>query len=268
MGHLTDRVAVLVGGGGGIGVASAVAFGAEGVIVVVAGVNKELADAAAALARRVEAEAWSTSIDALAEGSLDDLVAEVVRRYGRLDVMHNLTRTTVLAPSVELSPADFELVFRTTVIGQFAGARGAARYMIDADHGGVIINMTSIAGHGGLPGRAANTASAAAIVNLTRTLGVEWAPYRIRVNAVAPAWIMTDALANYNERFPGVLDFKALEQRIPMGRFGQAEEIAQVAAFLASDASSFMTGITVLANGGVTAYVGPAAKSTPSGPAD
>jgi NAD(P)-dependent dehydrogenase (short-subunit alcohol dehydrogenase family) len=132
--------------------------------------------------------------------------------------------------------------------------------MMESNAGGSIINMTSIAGHGGFPQRAAYSASAAAIVNLTRTLGVEWAPHRIRVNAIAPAWIMTDALKHYNEQFPGVLDFDALRERIPMGRFGEPDEIAGVAVFLASDASSFITGTTILADGGVVAYVGPANK--------
>ena len=147
-----------------------------------------------------------------------------------------------------------------TVLGQFAGAQAAARHMIEAGTGGSIINMSSIGGHGGLPRRAAYTASAAAIVNLTRTLGVEWAPHGIRVNAIAPAWVMTDALERYNEQFPGVLDFPAIEERIPIGRFGEVDEIAQVAVFLASDASSFVTGTTILADGGVVAYVGPGGK--------
>jgi NAD(P)-dependent dehydrogenase (short-subunit alcohol dehydrogenase family) len=85
-------------------------------------------------------------------------------------------------------------------------------------------------------------------------------PHRIRVNAIAPAWIMTDALKHYSEQFPGVLDFDALRERIPMGRFGEPDEIAGVAVFLASDSSSFITGTTILADGGVVAYVGPANK--------
>ena len=193
-------------------------------------------------------------------GRLDALIATTVERHGRLDVFHNLTSTTVLAPSVELSLADFRKVFEATVLGQFAGAQAAARQMIAAGTGGSIINMSSIGGHGGLPRRAAYTASAAAIVNLTKTLAVEWAPHRIRVNAIAPAWILTDALRGYNESFPGVLDFDALRQRIPLGRFGEVEEIAAVAVFLASEASSFVTGTTILADGGVTAYVGPGGK--------
>jgi NAD(P)-dependent dehydrogenase (short-subunit alcohol dehydrogenase family) len=256
MGSLSDRVALLVGGGGGIGAATAVAFAKQGAVVVIADIQEPLAQAAAAEVRAAGGDAWHTSVDALEEGSLDALVAEVVRRHGRLDIMHNLTSTTVLAPSVELPLSEFEKVFRATVLGQFAGAQAAARYM--GEHGGgSIINMSSIAGHGGMPRRAAYTACAAAIVNMTRTLAVEWAPARIRVNAIAPAWVMTEALKHYDEQFPGVLDFEALRERIPMGRFGQVEEIAEVAVFLASDASSFVTGTTILADGGVIAYVGP-----------
>jgi NAD(P)-dependent dehydrogenase (short-subunit alcohol dehydrogenase family) len=260
MAQLSGKVCVLVGGGGGIGAASALAYAAEGATVVVADVKGELAEAAAAGARREGGEAWSSQLDALEEGALEALVAEVVRRHGRLDVFHNLTSTTVLAPSVDLSLTDFAKVFEVTVLAQFAGAQAAARQMIAAGGGGSIINMSSIGGHGGLPRRAAYTASAAAIVNLTKTLAVEWAPYGIRVNAIAPAWIMTEALRGYNESFPGVLDFEALEARIPLGRFGGVDEIASVAVFLASAASSFVTGTTILADGGVTAYVGPGGK--------
>jgi NAD(P)-dependent dehydrogenase (short-subunit alcohol dehydrogenase family) len=174
--------------------------------------------------------------------------------------LHNLTSTTVLVPSVDLSLADFRKVFEATVLGQFAGAQAAARQMIAAGRGGSIINMSSIGGHGGLPRRAAYTSSAAAIINLTKTLAVEWAPHGVRVNAIAPAWILTDALRGYNESFPGVLDFDALEERIPLGRFGEVDEIAQVAVFLASDASSFVTGTTILADGGVAAYIGPGGR--------
>ena len=260
MGALSEKVCVLIGGGGGIGAATALAYSREGASVVVGDLNAELAQAAAERVREGGGEAWSSKIDALAEGQLDELIALVVERHGRLDVFHNLTSTTVLAPSVELSLADFRKVFEATVLGQFAGAQAAARAMIAAGTGGSIINMSSIGGHGGLPRRAAYTASAAAIVNLTKTLAVEWAPQRIRVNAIAPAWILTDALRGYNDSFPGVLDFDALKERIPLGRFGEVEEIAAVAVFLASDASSFVTGTTILADGGVTAYVGPGGR--------
>jgi NAD(P)-dependent dehydrogenase (short-subunit alcohol dehydrogenase family) len=257
MGSLTDKVCVLIGGGGGIGAATARAYAREGAAVVIADIDADLAEAAAAELREEGAEARSVRVDALADGELDELMSSVTAREGRLDVVHNLTSTTVLAASVDLPLAQFRKVFETTVLGQFAGAQAAARQMIASGSGGSIINMSSIGGHGGLPRRASYTASAAAIVNLTKTLAVEWAPYKIRVNAIAPAWILTDALRGYSESFPGVLDFDALQERIPLGRFGEVDEIASVGVFLASDASSFVTGTTILADGGVTAYIGP-----------
>jgi 3-oxoacyl-[acyl-carrier protein] reductase len=267
VGCLRGKVAVLLGGGGGIGLASALAFAREGASVVVADIDEQLASAAASALGEAGGVGIGLQVDALREGSLDELVVQVVERFGGLDIMHNLTSTTVLAPSVDLAIGEFERVLRTTVVGQFAGAQAAARQMIRAGTKGSIINMASIGGHGGMPQRAAYTASAAAVMNLTRTLAVEWAPHGIRVNAIAPAWIMTDALKHYDERYPGVLDFEALQARIPLGRFGTPEEIAEVAVFLASDASSFVTAVTLPADGGVLGYVGPAGKpgASPAG---
>ena len=262
MGLLEAKVAILLGGGGGIGAATAVAYAREGASVVVADLDRDLAEAAAAAVVEAGGNGMGAQLDALAEGAVDALIEDVVARHGRLDVMHNLTSTTVLAPSAELTLAQFERVFRATVLGQFAGASAAARHMIAAGTGGSILNMSSIAGHGGLPERAAYTASAAAIVNLTRSLAVEWARFRIRVNAIAPAWVMTDALTRYDREFPGVLDFDAIQERIPLGRLGTPEEVAAVAVFLASDASSFVTGTTILADGGVLASIAPAAGRT------
>ena len=263
MGSLEGMVAVLVGGGGGIGVACAAAFARQGARVVIADIDTELAAHAAAIVANTGGEGFGVRVDALEDGSIDALLDDVVERYGRLDIMHNLTSTTVLAPSVDLTTEQFERVLRTTVVAQFAGARAAARHMIKEGTRGSVINMSSIGGHGGMPQRAAYTASAAAIINLTRTLAVEWAEHGIRVNAIAPSWILTDALLNYDKDYPGVLDFDALQARIPAGRFGLPDEVADVAVFLASDASRFVTGVTLPVDGGVLSYVGPARSSSP-----
>jgi NAD(P)-dependent dehydrogenase (short-subunit alcohol dehydrogenase family) len=258
---LKGKVCFLLGGGGGLGEAAAVAYARAGArAVVVADIQADLAQQVSEKVAAAGAESWSAQVDALEDGALDALLDEVVERHETLDVMHNLTSTTVLMPSTELPVAEFEKVFRATVLGQFAGAQAAARRMIAAGRGGSIINMSSIGGHGGLPRRAAYTASAAAIVNLTKTLAVEWAPARIRVNAIAPAWILTDALRGYDASFPGVLDFDAIRERIPLGRLGEPDEVASVSVFLAGDASSFVTGTTILVDGGVVAYVGPGGR--------
>ena len=257
---LEGKVAVLVGGGGGIGVASAVAMARGGATVIVADIDEALAQAAAGRVQSTGAEGWGEQIDALDEKQVEGLISRVIERHGRLDVLQSLPSTTVLAPSIEIAIVDLERVLRTTVVGQFLPARVAARHMIELGHGGSIILMSSIGGLGGLPRRAAYTASAGAIVQLTRTLAVEWALYGIRVNAIAPAWTLTDALLKYKEQFPDQLDLDALAERIPMGRLGTPEEIGDVAAFLAADASRFITGVTLPVDGGVVAYVGPHGK--------
>lgn len=121
---------------------------------------------------------------------------------------------------------------------------------------GSVITIGSIFSFGGIPRRASYTASRAAIVNLTRTLAVEWAPHGIRVNCLAPTWTGTEGLL----RFRGQIDLEALEERVPMGRFAESGEVANVALFLASDMSSFVTGVTIPVDGGTTAYLGPGGR--------
>lgn len=258
--RLDGKVAVLLGGGGGIGVASAIAMGEAGATVVVCDIDETLATEAAAAVTSVGATAWSEQMDALDEERVDHLFGRVIKLHGSLDIVQNLPSTTVLAASTELAVSDFEDVFRTTVIGQFIGARLAARRMIQRRTSGSIILMSSIGGLGGLPRRAAYTASAGALVQLTKTLAVEWAIHGVRVNAIAPAWTLTTALLKYKEQFPDQLDLDALAERIPMGRLGTPDEIGAVACFLASEASGFLTGVTVPVDGGVVAYIGPHGK--------
>ena len=124
--------------------------------------------------------------------------------------------------------------------------------------GGSIINISSILGYGGTPRRAAYSASRAAIINLTRTLAVEWALQGVRVNCVAPGWTMTRALKSAIEI--GSLDIDAMVERTPIGRLPSVEEIATVIVFLASDDSRMVTGHTIPVDGGVTSYIGPSGK--------
>lgn len=219
-------------------------------------VSQELAEGAATKVREQGGEAWGKSLDVLDENQVETLLSEVVDRQGRVDVLASLAGGTALAPSIEFPIKEFDRILRLNVTGQFISARAAARRMVEQGTKGSIITIGSISSFGGIPRRAPYTASRAAIVNLTRTLAVEWAPHGIRVNCLAPTWTATEGLL----RFRGQLNLEALEERIPMGRLAEPEEVASVAVFLASDMSSFVTGVTIPVDGGTTAYVGPGGK--------
>jgi NAD(P)-dependent dehydrogenase (short-subunit alcohol dehydrogenase family) len=255
---LQDRVALLTGGGGGIGTATALASARAGAKVVVTDKRPEMAERTAALIRGEGGEAMGIPLDVLDEEQVDAVFDQAAEQFGPVDVLFNLAGDGVIVKSVDCSVEDFDRILRLNVTGQFLTARAAARRMLARGSGGSIINIASILGYGGIPRRAAYSSSRAAIINLTRTLAVEWALDGIRVNCVAPGWTMTEAVQKIVDS--GVVDIEPLIERTPMGRLPVAVDIADVIVFLASDASRMVTGVTVPIDGGVTAYMGPGGK--------
>jgi NAD(P)-dependent dehydrogenase (short-subunit alcohol dehydrogenase family) len=257
--RLKDRVAVVTGGGGDIGTATCVVFAREGAIVVVTDNRSEMAERTAGLIRDGGGRAAAYGLDVLDEATVERAFDAVAERFGCPDILVNLAGDTVIKQSVDMSVEEFDRILRLNVTGQFITARGVARRMLARGQGGgAIINIGSILGYGGTPRRAGYTASRAAIINLTRTLAVEWALDGIRVNCVAPGWTMTRALRFAMES--GALNVDALVERTPMGRLPEVEDIANAALFLASDESAMITGHTIPIDGGVTAYIGIAGK--------
>jgi NAD(P)-dependent dehydrogenase (short-subunit alcohol dehydrogenase family) len=217
-----------------------------------------MAERTAALVRSAGGDAIGLQLDVLDEAQVDATFNQAVAHYGQVDVLLNLAGDTKLVKSVDCTVEDFDRILRLNVTGQFLTARAAARRMLARGGGGSIINISSILGYGGIPRRAAYSSSRAAIINLTRTLAIEWALDGIRVNCVAPGWTMTEALQNVVDA--GLVDLEPLLERTPMGRLPVADDIADVVVFLASDASRMVTGVTIPIDGGVTAYMGPGGK--------
>ena len=242
-GLLRDRVAVVTGAAQGLGLAIAEVFAAEGAALVLADMNEEQVVAAAA-ALGIGDRALGVRCDVTDDADVDALVAAADVRFGRLDVMVNNAGVTRDATMRKMTVADFELVVDVSLKGAWLGTRAAAGYM--REHGGgSIVNMSSISGKAGNPGQTNYSAAKAGIVGLTKAAAKEVGFAGVRVNALQPGIIDTPMTA--------VLSDEVRAQRladIPLGRFGQPAEVAQVALFLASDMSSYLTGVTIEITGG------------------
>ena len=253
MERLQDRVAVITGGGGGIGLATARRFAAEGAKVVVVDLNVEAGQAAAD-----EVGGEFVAADVADEGAVRALFDGVAARYGRLDIAFN---------NAGISPPDddsilttgidaWERVLRVNTTSVFLCCKYAIPHMLTQGRGSIINTASFVALMGAATSQIAYTASKGGVLAMTRELGVQFAKEGIRVNALCPGPIATPLLmelfANDPERAARRL------VHVPMGRFGQPEEIAAAAAFLASDDSSFMTASSFVVDGGITgAYVTP-----------
>ncbi len=252
-GRIGDGVVLVTGGASGIGAAIADHFVALGRTVVVADID---ADAVAAL----PADRSGIFLDVTDEVAVEAAVQAIAATIGPIAVLANTAGIAdTFADTVDQSLADFRRVFDVDLTGTMIVARAVARTMGAHGGGGAIVSLSSIAATGGMPRRNAYCAAKAAVTMLTRSLACEWAVHGIRVNAVAPGYIATLGLLALQK--DDHRDLEAVRRRIPMGRLGDPAEIAESVAFLASDAASYVTGMTYAVDGGYDAYgdVGPAA---------
>ena len=246
-----SRVAVVTGGAKGIGWATVEAFVAEGVRPVLFDRDEAaLANASRQLAER-GVDHFAKPLDVSDEGSVDGAMAEVVARYGRIDVLVNNAGIALRRPTLELSVADWQAVVDVNLTAVFLCCRAAARHMTAA-RSGAIVNVASIMGlsGGGLYPNLSYQSTKGAIVNLTRALAVEWAGQGIRVNAVAPTWVKTDltlGLFQSPELMGRVLDMT------PLRRLAEPADVADAIVFLASDRAKMITGHTLPVDGGFLA---------------
>lgn len=243
-----NRVALITGAGAGIGRASALAFARAGLRVCVTDLD---AARAAAVVDEIEAEggtAISASLDVAEEEQAVQVVSEVVARLGSLDVLVNNAGIGARMATVDLSAERWERVLDVGLSGTFFCAKAAAKHMI-AQRRGAIVNVASIMGltGGGLYPNPAYHAVKGALVNLTRAWALEWAPFEIRVNAVAPAFVRT-ALVEPLMADPAMR--QAIIDATPLGRLVEPEEVAACIVFLASDAAAMITGHTLPIDGG------------------
>lgn len=249
-GRLEGKVAIVTGGGSGIGRATALRFGREGAAVVVADVAGAAAEAVAAVIVAAGGRATGCTVDVSSSAAVDAMVDGAVARYGRLDILMNNAAAPHGAPVAATSDADWRRVMGVTLDGVFYGVRAALRVMA-AQGSGSVINISSGAGLGGEVMLGAYGAAKAAVINLTKTAAVENAATGVRVNCICPGPIATPPLKAWLDAIPGGVEH--FEKQIPARRIGAPDEIAAVATFLASDEASYVTGAVIVADGGVNA---------------
>ena len=251
--RLSDRVAVITGSSTGIGEAIAWAYAREGARIVINSRSEARGERVAAALRGEGHDAFVVAGDVRERSFADRLVTAAQRRWNRLDVFVNNAGTSMIGPSETLPEEGWRLTIDTNLTGAFFCAQAAARVMIPQRRG-VILNISSMLGEVGLPKRAAYCASKHGLIGLTKVLATEWARHGIRVVSIDPGYIKTPM----DERDQGTGDYTNadIERRTPAGRFGTSEEVARVAAFLASDDASYISGSCVTVDGGWVAYGG------------
>jgi NAD(P)-dependent dehydrogenase (short-subunit alcohol dehydrogenase family) len=234
-------VALVSGGGSGLGRASALELAALGARVVVCGRRLEPLEETAARADLVEARVC----DIREEEQVDALVGGVLERHGRIDLLVNNAGGQYMTPAEDITPKGFRTVMRLNVEGTWLMTHAVAtRAMIPSERGGKIVNVT-LSPHHGLPGMAHSSAARAAVENLTRVLSIEWARFGIRLTAVAAGHFATDTLKT---KYPKQV-VEGVAGTVPLGRLGTEEEFAWLVAYLATVAGDYFSGAILTLDG-------------------
>ena len=245
---LKQRIALVTGAGKGLGRASALALARAGADVALVSRTKQELDAVAAEIRASGRLAISLPGDMTRSEQADAVVEAAVAEFGSIDVLVHCVGRSLRKQILDYSDADWREMIATNLDSAFFVCRAVGRQM-RAQGRGVIVNVASAAGLRGRPNNAPYSSSKAAVINLSRALALEWAPYGIRVNILAPGRFLTPLTS---EEMSDPQKYAAYIQNVPLRRIGQPEELDEIVTWLASDASGFVTGALIVIDGGQT----------------
>ncbi len=245
---LAGRNALVVGGGQGIGEASARRLAEAGCNVGVLDIAEERATKVAELVTGMGRRGVALSGDVLDDAQVPGIVANAVDKLGGIDILVSIVGQAAFGPALDTPPEVWDLDMNRNLRYFYVLSRTVAKAMIERGKGGAMIGIASVDGIQGSANHAAYGAAKAGLISLVKSLAVEWARHGIRVNAVAPGHIVTPRLFDTNERVAYYAD-----SAIPMKRRGQTDEIAKAVTFLASDLASYVSGITLPVDGGLLA---------------
>lgn len=244
--RLKDKVVIITGGAGGIGTGMATAMAKEGAILALVDINEEAGKAVEAQIQQYSPQSMFLIGDLFDVESLPNIIQTVVEKYGKLDVLVNNAHASKQKPFEEITQEDFDLSFGTGFYPTFYLMKAAFPHLKETE--GTVINFASGAGLSGQPTQTAYAAAKEAIRSISRVAANEWGKYNINVNLISPI-AKSPAVEKWAEAFPEM--YEASLANIPLGRWGEPEEdIGRVAVFLASEDARYITGQTIMVDGG------------------
>lgn len=246
---VSGKVAVVVGGTSGIGKALAIGLAEAGADVIASSRRMEQVQETTKVIEATGRKSLAVASDVGDRASLQNLLAETVAKFGKVDILVNCAGTTKRTPTLDLEEAEWQGILDTNLTGTLRCCQVFGRHMVDRGYGR-IINIASLSTFVALYEVAAYAASKAAVASLTKSLAVEWARHGVCVNAIAPGVFRTQLNTELLDRTERGKEFL---MRTPMGRFGKVEELVGAAIYLASDAASFVTGEILVVDGGFLA---------------
>ncbi len=243
---LDGKIAVITGGGSGIGRAVAAAYAAYGATTVIVDIDETAARSVAAEIAELSAESMTLQADVTQPRDVDRMVARTLEAYGRIDILFNNAGRSLRKPAAELSLEDWNKVIELNLTGMFLCAQAAGRVMIEQKRG-KIINTASVSSALGHLNAVSYAASKHGVVGMMKVMANEWAHYNVNVNAIGPGVVRTPMTEGAFENQEMLRD---LEAKVPMGRLGDTDDIVGAAVFLASRASDYITGQVIYIDGG------------------
>lgn len=243
---LDDKTAMVWGGGAGMGEATAKRLAKAGCRIAVIDMELAQAERVAAELRQMGRTAVAIGADATIEDEVDAALASAEPQLGPIDLMATVIGIGVWSTLLNMTDEQWRDAHRLNLTSFFLPARAAARSMINGGRPGAIVSVASVSGLTSAPNHGGYGAAKAGLVNLVRTMAVEWGPHNVRINAIAPGAIVTPRIQMPEETL------KVMKQRFPLGRPGSTDEIAKAALFLLSDLASYVTGHTLPVDGGWT----------------